>query len=223
MHKLMHRTADTSEHQNAGKDSSAQTLVRVSAVMPCLNEERTVGICVAKALAGMAAAGINGEVVVVDNGSTDGSVTVALAAGARIVHAPTRGYGAAIARGAEDSLGEVIVMGDADDSYDWHTIGEFVRAIDSGFDLVIGNRFAGGIMPGAMPPLHRYFGNPVLSLISRSAFRVKTGDFHCGMRAFTRIAFDRMKLRTTGMEFATEMVANAAYLGMRIGEIPTVL
>jgi glycosyltransferase involved in cell wall biosynthesis len=196
---------------------------RVSVVMPCLNEEGTVGLCIEKALRSFAGLGIAGEVIVADNGSTDRSVEIATRMGARVVVQEVRGYGAALSKGISAARGEVIVMGDADDSYDWSAVGQFVRKIDEGYDLVMGNRFKGGIAPGAMPPLHRYLGNPVLSAISRVAFRVPIRDFHCGMRAFTRTAFERMRTRTAGMEFATEMIANAAYQGLRICEIPTTL
>jgi len=195
----------------------------VSAVIPCLNEERTLALCISKAQESFRSMGVVGEVVVADNGSTDRSVEIASAIGARVVHEGNKGYGAALRRGIMESRGTIIVMGDADDSYDWSAIEPFVRKIEEGFDLVMGNRFKGGIRPGAMPPLHRYLGNPVLSWIARRSFGVPIGDFHCGMRAFTRSAFERMLLRTPGMEFATEMVASAAHQGLRISEIPIVL
>lgn len=198
-------------------------LIEVSAVIPCLNEERTIALCIDKAFRGMAAAGARGEVVVADNGSTDRSIEIARKHGARVISESVKGYGAALRRGIHEARGEIIVIADADDSYDWSSIAPFIEKIRSGFDLVMGNRFRGGIEPGAMPPLHRYLGNPVLSAAARMAFQVPIGDFHCGMRAFTKDAFERMKVRTTGMEFATEMVANAACQGLRIGEIPTVL
>lgn len=198
-------------------------VVAVSAVIPCLDEEKTLAICIQKALNSFAELGIEGEVVVADNGSTDRSVEIALKLGARVVHERRKGYGSALLRGICESSGAIIVMADADDSYDWSAIGPFVRKIHEGFDLVMGNRFLGGIRPGAMPNLHRYLGNPILSLVARIAFRTAIGDFHCGMRAFTRNAFERMQLRTTGMEFATEMVANAAHQQLRIAEIPIVL
>ena len=195
----------------------------VSAVIPCLNEEQTLALCIAKAQASFRAMGVVGEVVVADNGSTDSSTDIAATMGARVVHEPRKGYGAALQTGIKEARGQIIVMGDADDSYDWSQIEPFVRKVQAGYDLVMGNRFKGGIHPGAMPPLHRYIGNPVLSTVARIAFRVPIGDFHCGMRAFSRDAFNRMQPRTPGMEFATEMIANAAYQGLRICEIPTTL
>lgn len=195
----------------------------VSAVMPCLNEANTLALCITKAKSSFAAMGVSGEVVVADNGSTDGSREIATSLGARVVIEEQKGYGAALRRGITEARGSIIVMGDADDSYDWSAIAPFVQKIRQGYDLVMGNRFAGGIMPGAMPPLHRYLGNPVLSWVARRSFGVPIRDFHCGMRAFTRQAFEKMLLQTPGMEFATEMVANAAHQGLRIGEIPIML
>jgi glycosyltransferase involved in cell wall biosynthesis len=200
--------------------AAAEARPRVSAVMPCLNEERTLPICIAKAQRCFRELGIDGEVVVADNGSTDRSAEIARSMGARVVHQPVKGYGAALQAGIEVAEGAIIIMGDCDDSYDWSALGPFIAKIEGGCDLVMGNRFAGGIEPGAMPPLHRYLGNPVLSFISRVAFEVPVGDFHCGMRGFTRDAYARMGVRTTGMEFATEMVAGAARNGLRIGEVP---
>jgi glycosyltransferase involved in cell wall biosynthesis len=197
--------------------------LEVTAVIPCLNEAGTVGICVTKALNAFAALGVRGEVVVVDNGSSDDTVNVAESAGARVVREPRKGYGAALSRGMQEARGEIVIMADADDSYDWSAVGPFIAKIREGHDLVMGNRFRGGIMPGAMPPLHRYLGNPVLSWIARVAFRIDIGDFHCGMRALTKSAFHRLGLTSRGMEFATEMVANAACLGMSVAEIPTKL
>jgi glycosyltransferase involved in cell wall biosynthesis len=202
---------------------SAPAPIAVSAVIPCLNEEQTLGLCIRKAFSSFAELGVQGEVIVADNGSTDRSVEIAAQLGARVVHERRKGYGAALLRGIAEARGDIIVMADADDSYDWSAIAPFVRKIREGYDLVMGNRFKGGIRAGAMPPLHRYLGNPVLSLIARVAFRTNIGDFHCGMRAFTRHAVETMQLRTTGMEFATEMVANAAHQGLRIAEIPIVL
>lgn len=200
----------------AGADAIA-----ISAVIPCLDEERTIGVCVRKAREAIAEMGITGEVVVVDNGSTDRSAEVARESGARVVVQQVKGYGAALQRGIEAARGRIVVMGDGDDSYDWSAIAPFVRKLEQGYDLVVGNRFRGGILPGAMPRLHRYLGNPVLSAITRLAFGVKLGDVHCGMRAFTKNAFERMRTGTLGMEFATEMVANAARHGLLIAEVPT--
>jgi glycosyltransferase involved in cell wall biosynthesis len=201
--------------------SPADAGVEVSAVIPCLDEARTIGICVQKAQRSFAALGIAGEVVVVDNGSTDDSARIARDLGARVIHESVKGYGVALHAGIEAARGRIIVMGDSDDSYDWSAIAPFIAKIDEGYDLVIGNRFMGGIAPGAMPPLHRYLGNPVLSAITRLAFGVKVGDVHCGMRAFTKEAFARLAMGTSGMEFATEMMASAAYHGLRIAEVPT--
>ena len=203
------------------RKSSNLEQILVTAVIPCLDGERTIAICVGKALRSFEELGVTGEVVVVDNGSTDRTAEVAAALGARVVTEPERGYGAALRAGIEAARGRIIVMGDGDDSYDWAAIAPFVRKIQEGYDLVIGNRFKGGILPGAMPPLHRYLGNPVLSAITRLAFGVKVGDVHCGMRAFTRDAFARLHMGTPGMEFATEMIANAARQGLRVAEVPT--
>lgn len=195
--------------------------VYVSAVMPCLNEEKTIGLCIEKAQRAFREMGIVGEVVVADNGSTDGSVGVAESLGARVVREPRKGYGSALMAGIAAARGSIVVMADADDSYDWTSLGDFVRKVEEGYDFVIGNRFKGGIEPGAMPALHRYLGNPVLSTLARVMYRIPIADFHCGMRAFTREAFERMCVRTTGMEFATEMIVNASHAGLRIAEIPT--
>lgn len=191
--------------------------------MPCLNEERSLASCIVKAQSSFRELGIAGEVVVADNGSSDRSSEIAESMGARVVRERRKGYGWALQRGIRESRGQIIVMADADDSYDWSDIAPFVRKVQEGYDLVMGNRFAGGIAPGAMPPLHRYLGNPVLSLIGRVAFRIPIRDFHCGMRAFSREAYDRIQPQSSGMEFATEMVANAAYQGLKVCEIPTTL
>ena len=192
----------------------------VSAIIPCLNEERTLGICIEKALSAFAKRGIVGEVVVGDNGSTDGSIAIAEALGARVVHQPIKGYGAAITAAASAARGDYLIMADADDSYDWSQLDAFIDALEAGADLVIGNRFAGGIEAGAMPPLHRYIGNPVLSAVARSLHRSPIRDFHCGMRGFTRDAFRRMGARSPGMEFASEMVINAQRAGLDVREVP---
>jgi glycosyltransferase involved in cell wall biosynthesis len=195
----------------------------VSAVMPCLNEEATLAVCIAKAQQCFAALGIEGEVIVADNGSTDRSVEIARSLGARVVTQPIKGYGAALTAGIEAARGRIIIMADADDSYDWLTLAPFIEKIQAGYDLVVGNRFKGGIAPGAMPALHRYLGNPVLSTVARVIHRAPIGDFHCGLRAFTPEAFAKMRLRTPGMEFATEMVVSAVRAGLRICEVPTTL
>lgn len=192
----------------------------VSALIPCLNEQATIGICIRKALAAFARLGIAGEVVVGDNGSTDRSVEIAEACGARVVHQPVKGYGAAISAAAAAATGKYLIMADADDSYDWGAIDPFIDALEDGAELVMGNRFAGGIEHGAMPPLHRYLGNPVLSAVARRLHRSPVRDFHCGMRGFTRQAFDKLKARSPGMEFASEMVINASRAGLDIREVP---
>ncbi|MGA2382225.1 MAG: glycosyltransferase family 2 protein [Gemmatimonadales bacterium] len=192
----------------------------VSVVMPCLNEAATVATCVGKARAALAAAGLEGEVVVADNGSEDGSPAVAAAAGARVVGAPIRGYGAAYLAGLEAARGTYLVLGDADDTYDFGAVPEFVAALKAGNDVVLGSRFRGRILPGAMPWLHRYVGNPVLSGILSLFFGARISDAHCGLRAMTRSASERMRLKSTGMEFASEMVAVALRHGLRVAEIP---
>ena len=197
--------------------------LELSVVMPCLNEARTVETCVRKALEAMAKLGVTGEVIVADNGSTDGSDEIAGRSGARVVHVERRGYGSAILGGIAAARGEYVIMGDADESYDFGAIGVFVEKLREGYDLVMGNRFRGGVLPGAMPPLHRYLGNPVLSGLGRLFFHAPCDDFHCGLRGFRRDAAARMDLRTTGMEFASEMVVKATLLGMRIAEVPTTL
>ena len=197
--------------------------LELSVVLPCLNEETTVGDCVAKAVAALAALRIQGEVVVADNGSTDRSRAIAAAAGARVVDVPARGYGAALMGGIAASRGTYVLMADADDSYDLSAIGPFVERLRAGYDLVMGNRFSGGIEPGALPRLHRWLGNPVLSFVARLFFGGDSGDFHCGMRAFRRDAILALDLRTTGMEWASEMLVKAHLRRLRISEVPTVL
>lgn len=192
----------------------------VSAIIPCLNEERTLGICIRKAFDVFAKRGIRGEVVVGDNGSSDRSVEIAESLGARVVHQRIKGYGAAISAAAEAARGKYLIMADADDSYDWSGLGDFVDALDGGADLVMGDRFAGGIEPGAMPPLHRYLGNPVLSTVARWLHHSPIHDFHCGMRGFTRDAFRKIGARSPGMEFASEMIINAHRAGLVIREVP---
>ena len=195
-------------------------VVDVSVVMPCLNEAASVARCVAQALAALERAGLSGEVVVADNGSEDGSPALAADAGARVVHATTRGYGAAYLAGLRAARGRYLVLGDADGTYDFAAVPAFVAKLREGHDLVLGSRFAGQILPGAMPWLHRYVGNPVLTGILGLFFGQRVSDAHCGMRALTRDALDRMRLRTSGMEFASEMIAMASRQGLTVGEIP---
>ncbi len=199
---------------------AAEAAVDVSVVMPCLNEAHSVGICVTKALEGLERAGLSGEVVVCDNGSTDGSVEVAKAAGARVVHEPERGYGAAYRRGFAEARGRYIVMGDSDGSYDFTELGQFVHLLEAGYDYVHGSRFAGEILPGAMPWLHRYVGNPVLTKVLNILFSVKSSDAHSGMRAFTSEAIKRMNLASPGMELASEIVIAAAENKLSVAEVP---
>lgn len=209
---------------HANSESKDPTLcIEVSAVMPCLNEENTLATCIEKAFTAFRTMGVTGEVVVADNGSTDRSVAIAESLGARVVTERRKGYGSALIAGVGVAKGRVIVMADADESYDWLCIGAFVKKINEGYDLVMGNRFKGGIEKDAMPLHHRYFGNPVLSGLARKFYKIPIGDFHCGMRAFTKDAFQRMGSKSPGMEFATEMVVNAAHAGLRITEIPTSL
>jgi hypothetical protein len=192
-------------------------------LIPCLNEAETIGTCVAKAAAFLAEAQVAGEVLVADNGSTDGSQVIAEASGARIVGTSVRGYGAALATGIAAARGRYVIMGDADDSYDLRNLGSFLGELRDGADLVMGNRFRGGIEAGAMPLLHRYLGNPVLTAIGRLLFRAPVKDFHCGLRGFNRNSVLGLGLQTTGMEFASEMVVRASLAGLRIVEVPTTL
>jgi glycosyltransferase involved in cell wall biosynthesis len=195
----------------------------LSIVIPCLNERETLEVCIRKAQRFLVAAGCDGEVVMADNGSTDGSPEIAERCGARVVHVPTHGYGFALFCGSREAHGRYIIMGDADDSYDFSALMPFLERLRGGYDVVMGNRFAGGIRRGAMPWKNRYVGNPLLSGIGRLFFGSPVHDFHCGLRGYTREAFDRMDLRTTGMEFASEMVIKATLLRMKIAEVPTVL
>jgi len=199
------------------------TAPEVSIVMPCLNEARTVGHCVAKAVHALQELGINGEVVVADNGSTDGSQEIARKMGARLIEVPDKGYGSALRGGVAAARGEYIIMGDADDSYNFSELSPFIQKLREGYDLVMGNRFEGTIKPGAMPALHKYVGNPVLTGIGRLLFSSQTGDFHCGLRAFRKDALEKLNLRTTGMEFASEMVVKATLHRMRVAEVPITL
>ena len=197
--------------------------VELSVVMPCLNEAETLATCIRKAQETLERHQISGEVIVADNGSTDDSQEIAAEAGARVVNVESKGYGSALRGGIRAARGRFVIMADADDSYDFGDIPAFLEKLRAGADLVMGNRFMGGIKEDAMPPLHRYLGNPVLTAIGRLFFHAPCGDFHCGMRAFRKTAYDRMRLRTSGMEFASEMVVKAALLKMNIAEVPTTL
>ncbi|MEZ5187570.1 MAG: glycosyltransferase family 2 protein [Microbacterium sp.] len=203
--------------------NDADASLELTILMPCLNEAETLEVCIRKAQGFLARTGIAGEVLISDNGSTDGSQEIARRLGARVSDAPRRGYGAALINGIESARGRYIIMGDADDSYDFEHLEPFVERLRAGADLVMGNRFQGGIAPGAMPPLHRYLGNPVLSGIGQLFFRPNIGDFHCGLRGFNRDRIRDLDLQTTGMEFASEMVVKASLARYRIEEVPTTL
>jgi len=192
-------------------------------LMPCLNEAETLAVCIAKALGYLERSGVTGEVLIADNGSTDGSQAIATAAGARVVPIPAKGYGSALLGGIQAARGMFVIMGDSDDSYDFSDLDAFVTRLREGHALVMGNRFKGGIKPGAMPPLHRYLGNPVLTTIGRVFFRSPCGDFHCGLRGFDRAAILGLDLQAPGMEFASEMVVKATIHGLKITEVPTTL
>ncbi|WP_035347040.1 glycosyltransferase family 2 protein [Edaphobacter aggregans] len=195
----------------------------VTILMPCLNEAETLAFCVRQAVAALRDNNISGEVLIADNGSTDGSQQIACKEGARVLNVPTRGYGAALMAGIADARGKYVLMADADASYDFGHLPRFLAKLNDGYDLVMGNRFRGEIKPGAMPPLHKYLGNPVLSFIGRLFFRIPVGDFHCGIRAMRRDAILALDLHTTGMEYASEMVVRSSLGGLRITEVPTTL
>lgn len=195
--------------------------LELTILMPCLNEAETLGICIRKALHHLQRSGTAGEILVADNGSTDGSQQIARTLGARVIDVPQRGYGAAVRAGIRAARGRYVVMGDADDSYDFLHLDAFVGQLRAGADLVMGNRFKGGIERGAMPLLHKYLGNPVLSALGRLFYRSPIGDFHCGLRGFDRLAIESLKLTSPGMEFASEMVVKATLQGKRIVEVPT--
>lgn len=200
------------------------TAVEVTVVLPCLNEAETLAICVRKAVTSLRELGVRGEVLVSDNGSTDGSQRIAQDNGARVVHAPVRGYGGALMAGIDAARGRYVIMADADDSYDLSTLGPFIEKLREGNDLVMGNRFRGGIARGAMPPLHRFLGNPVLSWLGRRLFNLKgVGDFHCGIRGFNRDRVRALGLCMPGMEFASELVVRSSLAGYSIVEVPTTL
>jgi glycosyltransferase involved in cell wall biosynthesis len=197
--------------------------LELTILMPCLNEADTIATCIDKATGFLRCSDIRGEILVVDNGSSDASADIAAAHGARVCHATVRGYGAALRSGIENARGEFVIMGDADGSYNFSKLDPFVRELRAGYDLVMGNRFQGGISPGAMPPLHRYLGNPILSFLGRLFFSSQVRDFHCGLRGFRRDAILGLHLKSTGMEFASEMVVRSSIAGLRITEVPTTL
>jgi hypothetical protein len=201
-----------------------RSAIELSVVLPCLNEAETLAVCVQKAIKCINELGISGEVVVSDNGSTDGSQQIAVENGARVVHAPIRGYGGALMAGIAAARGKYVIMADSDDSYDLSNLGPFVTKLREGHDVVMGNRFKGGIAKGAMPPLHRYLGNPVLSWLGRALFKLSdVGDFHCGIRGFNRQRILALDLCMPGMEFASELVVRASLAGYAIAEVPTTL
>ncbi len=215
----MSSIASESVIRNAGPGASPE----LSVVLPCLNEARTLPACIAQIRQTAQAHGLDLEIIVADNGSTDGSSALAASLGARVVPVAAQGYGSALMGGIAVARGRYVIMGDADCSYDFGDIPRFLEQLRAGNDLVMGNRFLGGVRPGAMPVLHRYLGNPVLSFVGRLFFHAPCGDFHCGLRGFRADAYHRMDLQTTGMEFASEMVVKAALFRMKIAEVPTIL
>ena len=204
----------------AAAGAAPDSRIEVSVVMPCLNEKDTIGRCVEQALAALSEQGLAGEVIVADNGSTDGSIAIAQGLGARVVHETERGYGAAYMTGIAAARGRYILMGDSDDSYDFGDLPRLIAPLRLGFDLVLGSRFRGRILPGAMPWANRYIGNPLLTGLLNRLFKLDTSDAHSGMRAFTREAYGRMHLRTTGMEFASEMLIKASRANLKMTEVP---
>lgn len=220
-------TAGLAQGQDAtstGQDrGSAKAQLELTILMPCLNEAETIEVCVRKALGFLKRSGISGEVLIADNGSTDGSQGMAEAQGARVVAVPERGYGAALIGGIRAAHGKYVIMGDADDSYDFENLDTMVARLRDGADLVMGNRFLGGIEKGAMPFLHRYLGNPVLSFLGKLFFKIPVSDFHCGLRGFNRETMLSLGLQSPGMEFASEMVVKSALHERRIEEVPTTL
>lgn len=197
--------------------------MELTILMPCLNEAETLRKCIKKAKYWMEINNIDGEVLIADNGSNDGSQTIAIESGARLINVKEKGYGSALASGIKNSFGEYIIMGDCDDSYDFLNLNLFIDKLRDGFDLVMGNRFKGGVEKGAMPFLHKYIGNPALSFLGRIFFHSDIGDFHCGLRGFKKEILGRLKLQSTGMEFASEMVVKSVIFNLRIAEVPTKL
>jgi glycosyltransferase involved in cell wall biosynthesis len=214
---------DTAQRPAQPREAKAATGVELSIVMPCLDEAETLASCIQKAQRAIEKSNLRAEIIVADNGSTDGSQAIANELGARVVDVTKKGYGRALIGGINAAQGRFVIMGDADASYDFGAIAPFIEKLNQGYDLVLGNRFLGGIEHGAMPWSHRWLGNPVLTWISHGFFNTPVGDTHCGLRAFTKDAYDRMQLRATGMEFASEMVIKASLKGMRITEVPVVL
>lgn len=198
-------------------------LPEISVVLPCLNEEKTITYCIEKALIGIQNSNLIGEVIVADNGSSDKSIILSQQAGAKVVNVTKKGYGSALRGGIEAAKGKFIIMGDSDSTYNFEDIPFFVEKLDEDFDLVVGNRFIGGIEKGAMPILNKYLGNPLLSFIAKKLFNTSIGDFHCGLRGFTKKAYAKMNLKSEGMEFATEMIAKSSLLDLKIAEVPTTL
>lgn len=197
--------------------------MELTILMPCLNEAETLPLCINKAMSWLQKNNIDGEVLISDNGSNDNSQSISEKLGARVINANIKGYGAAISFGILHAKGKYIIVGDSDDSYDFSNLDLFIEKLREGFDLVMGNRFKGGIQKGAMPLLHRYFGNPVLSFLGRRFFQSDIGDFHCGLRGFKQDILERLKLQTTGMEFASEMIVKAVIFNLKIAEVPTTL
>jgi glycosyltransferase involved in cell wall biosynthesis len=220
---MVERDREWNQYMAEQTNPSGEYTLELSILMPCLNEAETLEICIQKALRSLRELDIAGEVIIADNGSTDGSQDIATRMGARVVPVVTKGYGSALMGGIMAARGVYIIMGDADDSYDFSNLGPFVEKLRGGWDLVMGNRFQGGIKPGAMPPLHKYFGNPALTWIGQLFFSSPAGDFNCGLRGFRRESILKLDLQTTGMEFAGEMVVKASLYKLRVAEVPTVL
>ncbi|MCR4776114.1 MAG: glycosyltransferase family 2 protein [Saccharofermentans sp.] len=197
--------------------------MELTILMPCLNEAETLAVCIRKAKIFLEENQIDGEVLVSDNGSSDGSAGIAEREGARVVFEPVKGYGSALIKGCEEAKGRYVIMGDCDDSYDFLALMPFLAKLREGYDLVIGNRFAGGIEKGAMPWSHRHIGNPFLSFVGRMRFHSRVRDFHCGLRGYNTEAIRSLGLRTTGMEYASEMIVRAELKGLKVTEVPTVL
>ncbi len=216
-------SALANDAEKAAVNNGGNEALELTILMPCLNEAETIAVCIEKAQAYLKRADVRGEVLIADNGSVDGSQAIAEQLGARVVPVMSRGYGAALLGGISAARGAYIIMGDADDSYDFAALDLFVERLRAGDELVMGNRFAGGIAAGAMPLLHRILGNPVLSFIGRVLFKIPVRDFHCGLRGFNADAIRRLQLVTTGMEFASEMVIRSGLQGLRMSEVPTTL